>query len=484
MTALLAQAAGGMAEADAAAAEALDALDPTTLTQVIAPYMGVFFVAFFVAIVATPLMRMLAIRNGIVDLPDLKRKNHIEPVAYLGGVAIFLGWMIAIGLAYFVVSEEEILRHAEFNPLRLIRSNPLVSIMIGAGAITLTGLIDDIYGINPRVKVGGQLFAAAALANYNVGTQLIASVFAIVGLDAIPLPWDLPMVGSDLMPMINYILGTGLIAAMVLGGCNAMNLIDGLDGLSSGVTVIAGIGFLCIAAHVALVAPDPMDVEAVAAANSMNPIRIVVCLALIGAVLGFLPYNFNPASIFMGDTGSLLLGYLCIASILLYANAGGQSLLLVTAGLIVFAVPITDTSLAIFRRKMQGKPILSPDSQHIHHLLRRSGLSVKQSVGVIYVFAGMFAALGYTMVAMELRWRYVLAVFFVLYGFIVVTAYKYGRQYALLHPVDKPIVDEVVLPEAIDTDSEDEEAKTEQADSPTPPAEADTDGPTTQTKSV
>lgn len=471
MQALLAQAAEGVAQAQAETAELVEVLDtagPTTLTQVIAPYMGVFFIAFFVAIIATPLMRMLALRNGIVDLPDLKRKNHIEPVAYLGGVAIFLGWLIATGVAYWAVPEEDILRQADFNPLRLIRSNPLVSIMLGAGAITLTGLFDDIYGINPRVKIGGQLFAAAALANYNVGTQLIASAFAIFSIDAIPLPWDLPMIGTDLLPMLNYILGTCLIAAMVLGGCNSMNLIDGLDGLSSGVTVIAGIGFLCIASYVALNQPDP----------TQDPVRIVVCLALIGAVLGFLPYNFNPASIFMGDTGSLLLGYLCVASILLYANAGGQSLLLVTAGLIVFAVPITDTSLAIFRRKMQGKPILSPDSQHIHHLLRRSGLSVKQSVGVIYLFAGMFAALGYTMVAMELRWRYVLAVFFVLYGFIVVTAYKYGRQYALLHPVDKPIVDEVVLPEAIDADAggddkaDDAEGSATGTDSKTQPGQA------------
>ncbi|GAB4186991.1 MAG: MraY family glycosyltransferase [Phycisphaeraceae bacterium] len=403
---------------------------PGSLTHAIAPYMGVFFIAFFVAIIATPLMRMLAIRNGIVDLPDLKRKNHIEPVAYLGGVAIFLGWLIAIGTAYYVVPDAM--------ALQLNRDNPLLSIMLGAGAITLTGVFDDAYSISPRVKVGGQLFAAAALANYNVGTQLISTTLAIFGLTS------LPIAGWDALPTINYIIGTIMIAAMVLGGCNAMNLIDGLDGLASGVAVIAGIGFLAIAAHMSLTHPDPLA----------DPIRITVSLALIGAVLGFLPYNFNPASIFMGDAGSLLLGYLCIASILLYSNAGARSLLLVTAGLIVFAVPITDTSLAIFRRKMQGKPIFSPDSQHIHHLLRRRGLSVKQAVFVIYFFAAVFAILGYAMVALELRWRYVLAVFFVIYGFIFVTAYKYGRQYALLHPPDAPKPDEPDLPEAINGKAE------------------------------
>jgi len=107
MLALLAQVPGDVSAVDVVG-DAAVSLDPTTLTQIIAPYMGVFFAAFFIAIIATPLMRMLAIRNGIVDLPDLKRKNHLEPVAYLGGVAIFLGWLIAIGLAYFLVPEDDV----------------------------------------------------------------------------------------------------------------------------------------------------------------------------------------------------------------------------------------------------------------------------------------------------------------------------------------------------------------------------------------
>ncbi len=433
MMTLIAQAAQTTSRAAETILDNAEAVEVTSLTQVIAPYMGIFFAAFIVAILATPLMRMLAVRNGIVDLPDLKRKNHIEPVAYLGGVAIFLGWVIAIALAYYLVPDHR--------GLKLTWGNPLIMIMLGAGAITLTGFFDDVYGISPRVKIGGQLFAAAALAHYSVGTQLIGLVFSILGLDALHIgAWDA-------LPTISYIVGTVLVAALVIGGCNSMNLIDGLDGLASGVAVIAGIGFLCIAAVVAMRDPNMMK----------DPVRIAVCLAMIGAVLGFLPYNFNPASIFMGDTGSLLLGYLCMSSILLFADSEGRSLLLVTAGLIVFAVPITDTSLAIFRRKMQGKPIFSPDSQHIHHLLRRSGLSVKKSVGVIYLFAAMFSALGYTMVSLELRWRYVLAVFFVLYGFIVVTAYKYGRQYAILHPADGPKREEKVLPEAIN--GEDDTAK-------------------------
>ena len=198
-------------------AQALTPAEPSMIREVIAPYMGVFFVAFFVSIIATPIMRMLAVRNGIVDLPDLKRKNHLEPVAYLGGVAIFLGWLMAVGLAYLIVPSEGFYDLYGTNPLRLVQDNPLVSIMLGAGAITLTGFFDDVYHISPRVKVGGQLFAAAALANNNVGTQLIDLTFSIVGIE--PVGW------------LSYVLGTALIAAMVLGGCNAMNLIDGLDGV-------------------------------------------------------------------------------------------------------------------------------------------------------------------------------------------------------------------------------------------------------------
>ncbi|MEX0654995.1 MAG: MraY family glycosyltransferase [Phycisphaeraceae bacterium] len=378
--------------------------DSISLSTVIAPYMGVFFAAFFVAILLTPVMRWLATRNGVVDWPDLKRKNHLQPVAYLGGVAIFLGWLAGVTLCYFHVPATK-----GASAVSATFINFPMSVILGAAAITLTGLFDDVYGISPRVKVGGQLFAAAALANEAVGLQLVENAFNLMGMPEVP-GW------------LIYLLGTIVIAVFVVGGCNATNLLDGLDGLAAGVAAIAAIGFLVMAGIVTLRAFDNPD-----AITYANPTRIIMCLALLGAVLGFLPYNFNPATIFMGDAGSLLLGYLCVTTILLFAGAT-HGLVLVTAALIVFALPITDTSLAIFRRKMQGKPIFSPDAQHIHHLLRRSGLSVKQTVFVLYSLAALFAATGVTLIWAELRWRYIMAVFVVLYGFVMVTAYKYGQQ--------------------------------------------------------
>ncbi|MEM9419399.1 MAG: MraY family glycosyltransferase [Planctomycetota bacterium] len=372
------------------------------MVQELSPFMGVFFVAFFVAIVFTPTMKHLALKNGIVDWPDLKRKNHAMPVAYLGGVAIFIGWVCGVFSSYVVTPEMSISPNGSGR--LLLQSFPL-SILIGAGVITLTGLFDDVYGIRARVKIGGQLFAAAALTWDRIGIDLTETLFNLVGF----------------MPSttVVYFTATFLVAVFVLGACNAVNLIDGLDGLASGVMAISMIGFLVIAL---LVSQNP---DATVAALD-NPKRIVLCLAAIGAILGFLPYNFNPASIFMGDAGSLLLGFLAVTAILLFGDAGGWSLKLVTASLIVFAVPMTDTSLAIIRRKMRGQPIFSPDNQHLHHLLRRSGLSVKKSVFVMYAAAIVFAVIGVAMIGLDLQWRYTLAIFFVIYGFIMVTAFKYG----------------------------------------------------------
>lgn len=383
------------------------------LTGVVSPYMGIFFAAFFVSFLLTPVMRMLATRNGIVDWPDLSRKNHIQPVAYLGGVAIFFGWLIGVGMSYVTQPHTMGLPGSELSYV----SFPM-SIILGAAAITFTGMFDDVYGISPRVKVGGQFFAAAALASESVGLWLAEDSLALIGLA--PPEW------------VIYLLGTALIAIFVVGGCNSLNLLDGLDGLAAGVTAIACIGFMVIAGAVALRAFSGDMTDAGSVNLSWDAVRIAMCIATLGAVLGFLPYNFNPATIFMGDAGSLLLGYLSVSIILLFAQVSGDGPKIVTAALIVFALPITDTSLAIFRRKMRGKPIFSPDNGHIHHLLRRSGLSVKQAVLVLYGAATIFATLGCALVVYELAWRYVMAVFVVLYAFVMVTAFKYGQRQLLM----------------------------------------------------
>jgi len=380
--------------------------------EVLSPYIGVFYAAFVIAFIATPIMRALATRNGIVDWPDLKRKAHVEPVAYLGGVAVFLGWVTGVFVSFFITP------HTITAPAGPQSVHFPISILFGATVITLVGLIDDVYGISPRVKVGGQLLAAAALASEKVGTELVggmlASLSTFLGI-GLASPAGGPEVANPA-----YWLSAVLVVIFVLGGCNAANLLDGLDGLASGVTGIVAAGFLFIAAALAM----GLYGEGGAYSLLQDPVRIVICLALLGAVLGFLPYNFNPANIFMGDAGSMLLGYLSVSIILLFAERG--HLTLVLAALIVFALPITDTSLAIVRRKMRGKPIFSPDNQHLHHQLIRSGLTVKQAVLLLYLLAIGFAILGCSMIFISMR--FVAAVFLVLFGFLVVTAYKVGHR--------------------------------------------------------
>lgn len=357
------------------------------------------------SLILTPIMRKLALANGIVDLPDARRKAHAKPVAYLGGLAIFLGWLV--GLCVFVGMRFGNEESNTFDQLLGENLSAIAFIALGATAIVLTGLFDDVYGMRARVKIGGQLFAAAAIAQTGAIDDTLTRSFALLNLAPSSFMMD--------------VMGTAMIGVLVVGCCNAMNLIDGLDGLSSGVTAIAMAGMLAICALV--LARYHNDAYIV----SHLGIPILLTVATIGAVAGFLPYNFNPASIFMGDTGSLLLGYLCVTTILFMGrldNDAGLSPVVFTAAVICFALPMTDTALAIVRRKLNGRPIFAPDSMHMHHMFRRCGLSVKKSVLCMYALGLVFAITGISLVALSVRWRLALAIFGFTVLLILVVGYR------------------------------------------------------------
>jgi UDP-GlcNAc:undecaprenyl-phosphate GlcNAc-1-phosphate transferase len=227
------------------------------------------------------------------------------------------------------------------------------------------------------------------------------------------IPLGVSILGVDQIPIdLVYWAGTVVIAVFVLGACNASNLIDGLDGLLSGTTAIASVGLLVIALGMALADDGPRDAP-----------RVILCLALLGACLGFLPHNFNPATIFLGDAGSLLLGFSTIVIILMLGDQGETKL--VVAGLIIYAIPIIDTVLAIVRRKLAGRSISDADDQHLHHMLKRA-LGVKGAVFTLYGIAAGFAVLG---VAVSLgRARVIYAIALVFAAFIGVTAIKIARR--------------------------------------------------------
>lgn len=388
-----------------------------TARFLIGHYLGVFLLALAASLIATPLMRRLALRNRVVDMPDNLRKTHTQPVAYLGGVAIFLGWLVGVSFSFFLQPA------SAADPQGVLATDKVnfpLSIILGATAVMLTGLIDDVYKILPRIKIGGQFIAAAALSwsVQNLGTRLVQDAADIVG-------WQIP--GT-----LAYMIGTAFIALLVLGGCNAVNLLDGLDGLAAGVAAIATIGFLFLVTNLAAEGSRPQA----------DAIRMVMCLAILGALLGFLPYNFNPASIFMGDAGSLLVGYLCVSTILLFSRvsalAGPR---MVFAGLIIFALPITDTALAIVRRLIRGKPISQPDREHLHHRLhgyfRRynlpPGLTVKLTVLTIYGLSVFFALLGCSLLYLP-TWK-VLVALVAAVGGIAAVVFRPPRAPTLTSPI-------------------------------------------------
>jgi UDP-GlcNAc:undecaprenyl-phosphate GlcNAc-1-phosphate transferase len=237
---------------------------------------------------------------------------------------------------------------------------------------------------------------------------------------------NIPLPGGEIPIDIIYWAGTAVIAIFVLGGCNAANLLDGLDGLLSGVVAVIAIGLLCVSLLMAI-HPAPADVSP---AHSLAGARIVLCLAVLGAALGFLPHNFNPASIFLGDCGSHLLGYSCVVIILMFGEFGQTHL--VFAGLIIFSVPIIDTTLAIIRRWLAGRPMSVGDDQHMHHQLKRALGGVQRAVFAMYGIATVFAIVGVTLAALvmmtALRVRVVYAIAMVMFVFIGVIAVKTARR--------------------------------------------------------
>ncbi len=409
--------------ADAVVPGAPAEVEKVSRWEVFNGYAWVMAIAFVVTLLTTPLLRKLAITYGVVDRPSESRKVHRMPVAYLGGVGVFLGILAAILFSYASMKWAGLI---EYHPSSSVsaaepeqRMVPLF-VLFGMTVVVVVGLLDDVWGLAPRVKIGGLLFAAALLAIDDIGARVAAQILSPLGtllgnpnlVFHIPLPIHLPGTSGVIPFDLVYWVGTAIIGFFVLGACNATNLIDGLDGLLTGTTAITAGGLLIIALGLAAADDGPRDTQ-----------RLVLCMALLGACLGFLPHNFNPATIFLGDAGSLLLGYTTIVIILTLGATDKTHL--VMAGMIVFAVPMIDTTLAIVRRKMAGQSISSADSDHLHHMLKRA-LGVKGAVLVLYGIAAAFAGLGVIVSMGRARVVYIIAL--MLASFIGVTAIKIARR--------------------------------------------------------
>ena len=380
--------------------------------QVVSPYIYVFYVAFILAFVFTPVMRLVAVHYNIIDQPDRVRKMHKVPVAYLGGAAVFLAWLGGLAVSEFT----RLHRTDPGWPTDAAGiAHPVIKFGIVAGAllIVLLGLWDDILKLRPWMKITGQVGAAMFLLFNGVGIECMRPILEPAGRSV--RHWlGYAQVSGPAVPEWLLIGASGVVVILIIVGCsNATNLMDGLDGLCGGVTAVIAAGFLFITIHQAMVGGSIF--------TNLDAQRVILALALLGAVLGFIPFNFNPASIFMGDTGSMFLGFVCGTMIILMGEGEAKWFL---ASMVIFALPILDTALALARRWTNKRPIFSADNQHFHHQLVARGFSIKQTVLISYGLAIFFGLLGASMVFV--RQRYAVAIYLVVFGAIIVTAYKMG----------------------------------------------------------
>ncbi len=339
------------------------------------------------ALAATWLCKKVAIRLGIVDKPDAYVKTHKEPVAYLGGVGILVGLTVGIlaGIALIQGCEE-------FGKAL----SWLLGILAGAAVACFVGLVDDILDIKPAQKLFGQFIASCTLVFVGILPNL--SYFGMPFGLTIPDP-------------LNFVLGAAIVIFFVLGASNSLNLLDGLDGLCGGVTAVITIGMLLLAVHLATWAES----------DAGDPVRVIVCLSLVGGVLGFLPFNRHPAKIFMGDAGSMLLGFVTAALMILFAETVPRWWM---ASIVIFGLPILDTATALVRRLVNKRPLFVSDRGHIYDQLIDRGIPLRKTVVICYGLAGLYAAIGITM--SQIRTRYALVVYVLVMIVSAVVIWKKG----------------------------------------------------------
>jgi len=352
-------------------------------------YFIILVISAVVTLAATPIVRSVSLRMGLVDVP-CGRKVHTKQISRLGGVGIFVGFSVAIAV--------QLVGEMLFGWPKLISGEgaQVLGVLGGLVAIFIIGVVDDIIGLSPAYKLLGQAAAASIV------------IAAGVRIDFIGNP-----AGGGLIAL--GLLGVPLTLVYIVGFTNVINLIDGLDGLAAGVSAIGAISFLVIAIHT-----NQFAAAALAA-------------ALIGACIGFLRYNFNPASIFMGDSGAMFLG-LALAGISILGVMKSVAAIALAVPLLIIGVPIFDTITAIIRRIRHQRPIQEADKGHIHHRLLGRGFDQRQTVIIIYLWSAALAVGGYAMLYAPTAIK--LATFLLLATLSGVMAYWLGLFEAAHHHAD------------------------------------------------
>ena len=310
-------------------------------------YFALFLISATASLVLTPLLRRFCERYRLVDEPLDDRRVHEKPVPRLGGIGIFLSLLIAL-------SALPLLNNLLTHTLRPDRRGIIVYLVCGL-LVLLLGVYDDLRGANARVKFAG--LAGVAVLFYVLGGRIVTL--------------SIPFVGSV---TLHPILGFLLTVIWVVGIANAFNLIDGVDGLASGSALFSSL----VLFSVSLI--------------QGRPLVAVIALVLTAALAGFLRYNFNPASIFLGDSGSLFVGF-TLAALAILGSQKASTAVAVAIPILAFGLPVVDTSVSIARRFLSGKPIFQGDREHIHHMLLQRGWSQRRVALVLYGVSALFALL-------------------------------------------------------------------------------------------
>lgn len=312
-------------------------------------YLIPFLVSFILAALLIPIVKKCAFVVGAVDHPNEERKIHKRVIARGGGVAIYLSFVI-VTIAFLPSY-----------------SSQYIGLLAAGTIVMLVGLIDDIHRLSPWVKLTFQVLAALiATIGFKVGIGVLSNPFGgVIGLDVIV--WHLPL-GST---VITINLLSGLLAVVwLVGMTNTINFLDGLDGLSGGVAGVAALVMFFLA-----VSP-----------RVNQPATALIAIALVGATLGYLIYNFYPAKIFNGDSGAYFLGM----TLGILAIMSGAKL---ATALLVLGLPIIDAIWTVLRRILAGRSPFSPDRGHLHFLLLDAGLTQRQAVLLIYAFSVFFGSM-------------------------------------------------------------------------------------------
>lgn len=330
-------------------------------------YIFAFLLSFFISLVVTPLTKTLAKEFNIQAIPN-ERSMHKEPTGLLGGVAIFSGFMITILICILFIPDFRTLQFYGF--------------IVGGFIIFILGIIDDKYALSSKVKLLGQIIVALVV--INTGTTISVQ------------SWPVPNFVHNYDSFFTFL--------WIIGIVNAINIIDGVDGLAAGVSAISS---LCMA---------------VLCFISGSPTAVILSAALAGSTLGFLPRNFHPAEVFMGDNGAMFLGYvLAVSSIIgVYKE---YAFLSIVISFLVLAFPIFDVSFAILRRAKNGKPIMVADRGHLHHKLYDKGFSERHTVSILYCITIVTGGLSIVL-ALDNLITTVVVFTFIIILFVVVFSYQ------------------------------------------------------------